>query len=94
MTSPTDRQRLAGLRGEILRETANTITNTILDPETDLGPLAFTALEKTAEAAEALIKAATGSNPGYEVDDLPREEREEYKRIVHGLNLLRRLRVE
>lgn len=94
MSSPTDNIRLAGLRGVLLQELANTLTETVLDPDSDLGPAGLLAYEKTLEAVEALIVAASGSNPGYEVRDLAPEQRSEYKRIVHGLNLIKKLRVE
>lgn len=87
--------RLMGLRGEMIHEVEAAITEIILDPElSDLGPAGLVALEKVVDALGSLVVAASSSNRGYEVDDLPREERTEYKRILHGIGVLKRLRVE
>ncbi len=94
MSSPTDRIRLSGLRGRVLEELATALTETILDPDSDLGPAGLLAYEKTLEAAESLIIASSSSNPGYEVQDLGAEQRSEYKRIVHALGLIKKLRIE
>jgi hypothetical protein len=94
MTTGSDKVRLSGLRGEILRELSNALVETILDPESDLGPAAFVAYEKVFEAVESLMIAAHRGNAGYEERDLPPDQRQEYKRAVHALNVLRKLRVE
>ncbi len=94
MTAPTDRIRLAGLRGEVIREISNALVETLLDPDSDLGPAALLAYEKTLGAAEALIVAASSSNPGFEERDLGPEQRAEYRKAVHALNTIKRLRVE
>jgi hypothetical protein len=94
VSSPTDRVRLGGLRGRIIEEVANSLTSAVMDPDSDLGPAGLLAYEKTLEAVEALMVASHGGNRGYEERDLPPEQRVEYRRAVHALNVLKRLRVE
>jgi hypothetical protein len=94
MTTGSDRARLAGLRGRLSEELANSLQSALLDPDSDLGPAGLLAYETTHEALRALTVAAHPGNPGYEDRDLPPQERVEQKQIAHTLGLLRRLRVE
>jgi hypothetical protein len=81
-------KRLGDVRTQLLVALNTAAEGLLLTPELVLEQQHLDALQQSLAAFEALMRATSTSNRGYEARDLPETERDLYARTTHALRVL------